>query len=131
LAIFLSLIYIFPDGLISFDRWRGNALLVAQREGVANCMSTIVLKEDNKFIERDVCFSLTEISGDYKFKNDTIYFENVRTGRNEDGFYQFAVIKPSMLKTKNSFDLIRYKDKNDTVGNTLWIIKNELKASGD
>lgn len=115
LAIVLGFVFLKPDGLIAFNKFDGNDILVAEREGAANCMTTFKLKENNKFTEKSVCFGMTEIKGNYKIINDTIYFENVETGRDKDEFYMFAVIRPSKYNSNNyHFDIVRYKDLNDT-----------------
>ena len=127
LTAVLCLTFFFPFGLINFDRLSGDDLLVAQREGAANCMTTFKLKDSNAFIEKSVCFGVTEIKGEYKIVHDTIYFENVEVGRHENSFYKFAVIRPSKFNTdSNRFDLVRFKDWGDTTGHELWIIKNDL-----
>ena len=90
-------------------------------------MTTLKLKDDLTFKERNVCFGVTEIRGNFHLQNDTIYFDNVSVGRHEDGFYKFAVIEPSKFnKDGKHFDLIRYKSLTDSVGHELWITKNEL-----
>lgn len=127
LTTVLGLTFLFPFGFINFDKLSGANLLVAQREGAANCMTTFNLKENNTFIEKNVCFGVTEIKGNYKIVHDTIYFENVEPGRHEDAFYKFAVIRPSRFNNDNKhFDLVRFKDFSDTTGHKLWIIKNDL-----
>ena len=132
LTAVLCLTYFFPFGFINFDRLSGDDLLVAQREGAANCMTTLKLKDNNTFTERSVCFGVTEIKGNYKIVHDTIYFENVAVGRHEDGFYKFAVIRPSKFNTDSKrFDLVRFKSLGDTTGHELWIIKNELNKPTD
>lgn len=116
-----------PFGLVNFDKFSGKDLLIAQREGAANCMTTFKLKENNKFSERSVCFGVSEISGDYVIINDTIYFKNVNFPRHDSAYYEFALIVPSRYETTNNkFDLIRYESKYDTVGHELWIIKNDI-----
>ncbi|MBP1677215.1 MAG: hypothetical protein H6Q20_1774 [Bacteroidetes bacterium] len=123
----MVLTYFKPNGLIDFDKFQGKDILIAQREGAANCMTTIKLKDNFTFKERSVCFGVTEIKGDYRFQNDTIYFDNVETGRNKDKYYEFAVIKPSKYdKEKKQFELVRFKSLKDTIGHELWITKNEL-----
>lgn len=123
----LALAFFKPAGLIDFWKFEGNDILIAKREGAANCMTTFKLKENNKFTEKSVCFGMTEIKGDYKLKNDTIFFENVKLGRGEDEFYKFAIIRPSKFNNANShFDLVRYKSLNDSIGHELWITKNDL-----
>ena len=127
LTIVLALTFIKPFGLINFDKLEGDNILIAEREGAANCMTTLKLKDDFTFRERNVCFGVTEIKGNYHLQNDTIYFDNVSVGRHENEFYKFAVVKPSEFdNSKILGDLIRYKDLTDTIGHKLWITKNEL-----
>lgn len=119
-----------PYGLVDFDKFSGQDLLIAQREGTANCMTTFKLKENNKFVERSVCFGVSEIDGDFEIINDTIYFSNVNLPRGDTSYYDFALIMPSRFGTvNNKFDLIRYENKNDTIGHELWIIKNEFNET--
>ena len=127
LTLVLALTFIKPFGLVDFDKLEGDNVLVAEREGAANCMTTIKLKDDFTFSERSVCFGVTETKGNYHLQNDTIYFDNVSVGRHENEFYKFAVIEPSKFnKDGKHFDLKRYKSLTDTVGHELWITKNEL-----
>lgn len=124
----LCLTFFFPFGFINFDKLSGEDLLIAHREGAANCMTTFKLKDNHTFIERNVCFGVTETKGSYKIIHDTIYFDKVELSRYDDGFYTFAVIKPSKsVNSKILGNLVRYKNINDTVGHELWIVKNELK----
>ncbi|MDI3319267.1 hypothetical protein [Pinibacter soli] len=132
ITIVLALTFFKPFGLINFDRLEGDNVLLAEREGAANCMTTFKLKDDFTFKEQNVCFGVTEVSGKYHLQNDTIYFDNVELGRHENEFYKFAVIKPSKFdNSKILGDLIRYKDLTDTVGHELWITKNELNKLQD
>jgi hypothetical protein len=97
-------------GLVDFDKLEGDELLVAEREGSANCMTVLKLKDDLSFRERNVCFGVTETTGTFHIQNDTIFFSNVNLGRHEGEFYKFAVIKPSQYyKDGKHFDLARYK----------------------
>ena len=132
LTIVLVLTFYNPFGLIDFDKLEGGDMLIAEREGSANCMTTLKLKDDFTFRERNVCFGVTEIKGNYHLQNDTIYFDNVNVGRHENEFYEFAVIKPSKFDNSKFFgDLIRYKDLLDTIGHELWITKIELNKLKD
>jgi len=122
MAAILCLTFIYPFGIIDFDKLSGDDLLVAQREGAANCMTTFQLKDNHTFRERSVCFGVTEIKGNYKILHDTIYFENV-----ERDFYKFAVVRPSKSNEDNKhFDLVRFRDFKDTTGQILWVVKNDL-----
>jgi hypothetical protein len=127
LTIVLTLTAYKPFGLVDFDKLEGGDLLIAEREGAANCMTTLKLKDDLTFRERNVCFGVGEIKGSYHLQNDTIYFDKVQLGRHENEFYEFAVVTQSKFnKDGKHFDLTRYKNINDTVGHELWITKNEL-----
>lgn len=127
LTLVLTLIFLKPFGLVDFDKLEGDNVLVAQREGVANCMTTLKLKDDFTFSERSVCFGITEIKGNYHLQNDTIYFDNVSLLRHENEFYKFAVIEQSKFKKDGKhFNLTRYKSLTDTIRYELWITKNEL-----
>jgi hypothetical protein len=123
----LTTSFLFPNGLINFSTLESDNLLIAQREGAANCMTTLKLKANNKFVETNVCFGVTETTGNYSLKNDTVFFENVSLGRHEDDFFKFAVIKKRETSSDKYWgDIIRYKDHSDTTGIALWITKNEL-----
>lgn len=130
ITIVLVLIFLKPNGLVNFNKPKGKDLLIAQKEGGANCMTTIKLKENNKFRERSVCFGATKIKGIYELRNDTIFFKNIEYERNENEYYEFAVIKSSKFGiNKNKYVLVRFKNLNDTIGHELLIIKNELKTN--
>lgn len=127
LVVVLTVTFLKPNGLINFDSLQGKDLLVAEREGAANCMTTLKLKENNTFTERTVCFGVMEIKGDYELKGDTIFFKDIRFVRHESEYYKFAVIRQSESeKTKYIGDIVMYKSFSDTTGRELWIIKNEL-----
>jgi hypothetical protein len=124
----LILTFVKPFGIIDFEKFEGKDLLIAEREGVANCMTTLKLKESNKFTQRSICFGMTEINGNYRLKNDTIFFENVNLGLEKE-FYQFAIILPSkLLMNSGQIALVRFKSKTDTIGDELFITKNKLKT---
>jgi hypothetical protein len=123
----LTLAFLFPHGVFNFEKLESESLLVAQREGAANCMTTLKLRADNTFIERNVCFGLTETTGKYRLSGDTIYFENVSLGRHEKEFYKFAVIVDKEENEKYLGDLLGFESYSDTTGTALWIIKNEIK----
>src|SRR5690606_32139893 len=97
IAIVLTSAFFFPRGIIDFEKFESDSILIAQREGVANCMTTLKLRKDSSFVEREVCFGITKTTGTYKVKGDTIFFEN-NSLRDKQAFYKFAVIKPSRAK---------------------------------
>ncbi|GAB5399266.1 MAG: hypothetical protein Aureis2KO_08510 [Aureisphaera sp.] len=124
MAICLGLILLKPRGIINFDKLEGDDLFVAQREGVANCMTTFKLKPNNKFKERSVCFGVSVVRGKYEIRNDTIFFSDVRVARGDKEYYEFGILKKS--KYRNEKVLFRYKNSSDTIGDELWITKNQI-----
>ena len=127
-AVLLGLIYFKPDGIINFEKFQGKDLLIAEREGAANCYTTLKLKENSKFIEKSICFGVSEIKGKYSIKGDSIFFSDVQLGRDKSEYYQFAVIKQSASENKKIIgELKRFMNHGDTLPHELWITKNELK----
>lgn len=127
MSFVLTTSFLFPSGIINYEVFESESILIAQREGAANCMTTLKLDVNNKFTERSVCFGVTVTKGNYRIEGDTIYFENVSHGRHQNEFYEFAIIKNEKKKGKHLGDLVRYKNHSDTIGIPLWITKNELK----
>lgn len=89
LATCLILIFLFPNGIIPFEKLESNPLLVAYREGVASCMCTLKLRENKTYLFRETCFGIDEETGDYTVKGDTVFFDS-RSGVKG---YHYAVIK--------------------------------------
>jgi hypothetical protein len=116
-----------PTGIIDFDKLIGENLLIAQREGVANCTTTLKLKENNKFTETIICFGLYEYKGKYEIINDTIFFQNVSIPKEQTEYFEFATIQLAVSKTNDEiYNLIRFQSKNDSIGQWLRILKNDL-----
>jgi len=127
LLVVLVLTFLQPAGIIDFDKLSGKDVLIAQQEGVANCTTTLKLKDNSKFVERNICFGVHEIRGDYELKGDTIVFKDVDKGREEE-YYTYGLIRSAGTQNgKMSGDLVLYKGKTDTSGYPLFIVKNELK----
>jgi hypothetical protein len=132
IALVLALVFVKPFGIIDFDKLEGENVLIAQREGSASCTITLKLKDNFTFKERSVCFGVTELNGKHHLQNDTIYFDDVELRRNQDKFYKLAVVRLSKSKQDGKhFDLIRYTDLTDTIGNALRVTKNELSKMKD
>ncbi len=118
---------LYPGGLINFDKWESQMVLVAQMEGAANCSTTLKLKKDNTFIERVICFGITDSKGSYRLKGDTILFYDVASGRNEGEFYKYAVFKRPDIKSPGSLGYLEcYRQLTDTIGFSFMIVKDEL-----
>ena len=119
MALVIGLTLYKPFGLIDFDKLEGKDLLVAQREGVANCMTTLKLKEGGIFVERSVCFGIKKTNGKYKLENDTIWFSDTKRGVD---FYEFGVIKEIR---NDSQEILLFNNRNDTIPLNLFVRKNE------
>lgn len=126
-SIVLVLIFYKPFGLINFDKLEGDDLLIAQREGVANCMTTFTLKDNFTFRENIVCFGRTETNGTYRISNDTIYFKRIDTDKKEAIEYDYGLIVEIASYTENKFALQLYNNNKEPVGPSYFIEKNELK----
>ena len=64
-----------PSGLIDWEKYEGENLLVAEREGTAHCTSIIKLKHNNKFKFVNRCFGVDFHWGSYYVSNDTIHLQ--------------------------------------------------------
>ena len=118
---------LYPGGLINFDKWGSQTVFIAQMEGAANCTTTLKLKKDNTFVERVICFGITDSKGSYRLKGDTIFFHDVAAGRNKGKFYKYAVLRRPDIKSQcNSGHLECYMRLTDTIGFTYMIVKDEL-----
>jgi len=127
MTVVLVLTILYPIGFINLRKPEKESIFIARAEGAASCVTTLKLRDDKTFTERSICFGVTETTGTYNVKGDTIFFENVSLGRNQSDFYKFAVIKCRETKgEKHLCDLVRYKDYSDTTGSPLSIIRNKL-----
>jgi len=128
-AIVLLLAFMYPNGIVSVEQLRGDNLLVAEREGAANCMTTFKLRPNNEFPETNICFGVTKITGKYEQRGDTLILQDIDLGRHEDEYFEYAVIKNYKVDTANGKimgELVRYESALDTVGVELWITMNNL-----
>ncbi|MCX2743747.1 hypothetical protein OO013_07720 [Mangrovivirga sp. M17] len=126
LTLVLTITFYKPIGIIDLDKLEGKNLLIAQREGVANCTTTFKLKDNFTFKERNVCFGISEVKGIYKISNDTIYFAPVKQGNQEDIKYEFGVIEELEHYTENKYALKLFVNKSDTTGFKYFIGRNDL-----
>lgn len=115
----------FPGGMINYELFESKSVLIAQREGAANCMATLKLRENNTFTEKQICFGITEINGEYSRSGDTVFFKTTSPKRQGDEFYEYAIIKN---ENNNLFNLDCYMNSTDSIGTWLTIIKNELDS---
>ena len=101
-------------------------VLVANRYCEVKPIATFKLKSNYTFRERTARFGVSEMNGTYRISNDTIYFENVKRGKQEDIQYEFGVIEELETYSENKYALKLYKNKNDTLGFNYYIARNEL-----
>jgi len=94
LAAVLGLTLLFPAGMIDYEMFRSKVVLRAFREGVANCGTTLTLREDKSFNVTEVCFGFTETTGQYRISNDSIYLKCSPGGEHS---YQLALVKDGYL----------------------------------
>lgn len=125
LIVIVGVAYFQPFGLITPNRLDGKDVFAAQREGSANCMSYFKLKESNRFVDETICFGIDRIEGEYRVKNDTIYFQHVELEPNET-YYKFAVIRRTAESAYDSGTVTMYKNAADANPLALWIVKNDL-----
>jgi len=126
-SIVFILSFFYPFGVINFQKFEVKDLLIAEREGSANCLTILKLKANNKFVENSFCFGMIEVRGEYSIKGDSIFFSKVKSGRGKDEYYQFAVIERSEFQNdKTLTELKQFKNYNDTLPQFLFITKNEL-----
>jgi hypothetical protein len=118
---------LYPKGMINLDNWGSPTVLIAQMEGAANCTTTLKLKKDNTFVERIICFGITESKGRYHMKGDSIFFHSVESGRNNGNFYKYAVLKRPAIKSQGNLGALEcYERLTDTIGLPMMIIKDKL-----
>jgi hypothetical protein len=132
--IYLTVIMIFllgliaakPKGIIDFERFESKDLFIAWREGVANCTTTLKLKENKQFYIRSICFGVTKNSGNYSVKDDTIKFK-FSLLNNREKHYEFGIYKAYNHPNGKIIGEIRlYTSSKDTLPYPLGVYKNEL-----
>jgi hypothetical protein len=126
----LSLTYWKPFGLINFEEWESDVILVAKREGAANCMTTLKLKKDFTFSEKISCFGVSETTGKFRIQRDTIYFEHVNFERGQHKYYQFAtIISDETDPQSNLFCIKLFKNVEDSIGKELRITYTKINLN--
>jgi hypothetical protein len=64
-----------PMGIIDWEKYESQNLLVADRIGTVNCKTIVKLKTDNKLKYINRCFGVDFHFGTYSFENDTLHFQ--------------------------------------------------------
>lgn len=120
----LALIFAKPLGVIDFEKFEGKDLFVATREGVANCTTTLKLKENNKFSLMSICFGKDKMRGTYSINKDTIKLKFLSLSGIANR-YEFGIYKSDTSK-KYMGEILLYTSKKDTMPYPLIVLKNEL-----
>lgn len=115
--------------LMEFVDIESGNVLVANRYCESKRIETFKLKSNFTFSEKNVYYGVSEVNGTYRISNDTIFFDNVKRGKQEDMQYEFGVIEELETYTELKYALKLYKDKNDTIGFNYYIRKNKLKIN--
>lgn len=71
--LLMGLPFIFPSGIIQWEKYNSPVKWMAIREGAANCTISFILRENSTFDRRDVCFGTEFTQGKYTQKGDTLF----------------------------------------------------------
>ncbi|MCJ8208894.1 hypothetical protein MUY27_04185 [Mucilaginibacter sp. RS28] len=123
--LLLTICVVKPAGIINFESMEGEDVLVASREGVANCFSTLKLKKDGCFYFKSICFGVEKAAGNYAVKGDTVMF---KWPGNRGMYFIYGILDPdsAINGTKNSTHFLLYKTRKDTTPYMLLVVKNKL-----
>lgn len=112
--------------LMEFVGIESGNVLVANRYCESKRIETFKLKSNFTFSEKNVCYGVSEVRGTYRISNDTIFFENVKRGKQEDIQYEFGVIEELETYTEHKYALNLYKNRDDNTGFYYYISRNDL-----
>ena len=132
LTAVIVLSYMFPNGLIDFDRLEGKDVLIATLRGTANCTTTLQLKSNDRFKFSSFCFGADRIKGKYSIKQDTVFFNYDKRGDHHFTHWSFGVIeqREKFKVIKNNLDFIGtihlFRTANDSFPYPLNIYLNTL-----
>lgn len=131
LIIWISFVLIttimYPQGMFRRSV-EHNSLLIANREGAANCMSTLYLEPDSTFNFSVFCFGNSSSTGHYNIQHDTIFFHLDPTSDPELMPYSHATLQPN---NEDQPYLTLFIDQQDTIGIQFYISKDILTVHGD
>ncbi|MDH0673533.1 hypothetical protein N5D03_03125 [Empedobacter sp. GD03861] len=93
--VVLTLVFLYPSGIITDKTIYGKDKLVAYSIGTADCSTTYYFKSNDIYIVNSFCFFPSREVGKYYLKNDTIYFDTITNKQ-----YKFGTInrKDSILE---------------------------------
>lgn len=126
LAVVLALTFFFPGGLVNFEKLESKNVLIAYREGVANCTTTLKLKANRRFKVKSICFGVIDIKGTYSMKGDTVLFTYDSNKREEYKYFKLAVLRNEDKNKPYAGVIVLLMNHSDTIGMPLKIVKNDL-----
>lgn len=116
LLVTLILTGLFPTGLVNYENLLGEDLLIASREGAANCQMVMKIKKNGTFIHTSLCFGVDRWTGRHEIKGDTIKFKYTDTAKLANKFaYGLIKFKESNEQVKSG-RLLLFNEQNDTIG---------------
>ena len=116
-----------PDGVIDYEKFGSKDVLFAQRIGAASCASTLRLKYKGEFQFIETCFGVSESTGSYDVKNDTIYFKF--SGQTFNRKFEFGVYKPGEFHyhgINGVGEILLFRSTKDTLPFILPVYKNHV-----
>ena len=127
LSSVLLLTTIFPYGMYDFEKLEGHDVIIAQRESVANCTTTLKMKSSNRFVEKSVCFGVDRHEGEYAIIGDTIKFLFEKES-NFSSKSAFGIIRLNKNPASKPIgEIIYYRNLHDLNPLSLRIMKYDLK----
>lgn len=124
MSLLLGLIFVKPSGIIDFEKFEGKEVLTAWSEGVDGCGEGIILKENEVFYMKSICFGAEDkMRGTYAIQNDTIKLKfSTLAGFTKQ--YEYGLFKLNDKKRRN--EVLLYASKKDTMPYRLTVFKDEL-----
>jgi len=126
IAASLVFSFLFPTGLVRSEFNSKPAVLVASREGVANCKTTLKLYEGSEFVLRSACFGIHDQSGTYEIIGDTVkmIFEKMTSA---GVISTYAIINRAESGSSAFWgNLFLFQIPSDSIPLTMHISKMEL-----
>ncbi len=119
LALAMMVSYLFFNRDLSMERFMSKPVLVAGREGAANCTTVLKLFPNGHFKLQTVCFGIARLEGEWQKKSDTIFFSNF-TGRSDVQRYEYARYD-SLPKTTGKKEYLFLYDVSTPSKDSSWL----------
>lgn len=106
--IALSFCFLFGGCMNNFKKLEENSILIAQKEGVANCMTYLYFQKDGNIIQKSFCFGIQTEKGKYEIKDSIInIYWDISKNRDE-----------SNTSKIRAHDIAKIKVYKDRIGHT-------------